>query len=87
MSIATLAPPSFVPAAQRSRVADLSRREQEVLSVMALGRSNRGIARDLLVSEGAVEKHVASIFSKLGLTPSPADHRRVLAVVAYLSDR
>ena len=87
MSIATLAPPSFVPAAQPSRVADLSRREQEVLSLMAQGRSNGGIARDLLVSEGAVEKHVASIFSKLGLTPSPAVHRRVLAVVAYLSDR
>ena len=87
MSIAPLAPPSFVPAARPSRVADLSRREQEVLSLMAQGRSNRGIARDLLVSEGAVEKHVASIFSKLGLTPSPAVHRRVLAVVAYLSDR
>jgi len=58
-----------------------------VLSLMALGRSNRAVARDLLVSEGAVEKHVASIFCKLGLAPSPAVHRRVLAVVAYLSDR
>jgi DNA-binding NarL/FixJ family response regulator len=87
MSIATLAPPSFVPAPQPSRVADLSRREQEVLSLMAQGRSNRGIARDLLVSEGAVEKHVASIFSKLGLAPSPVVHRRVTAVIAYLSDR
>ena len=54
---------------------------------MALGRSNRAVARDLLVSEGAVEKHVASIFCKLGLAPSPAVHRRVLAVIAYLSDR
>jgi DNA-binding NarL/FixJ family response regulator len=87
MSIATFAPPSFVPAERSSRIADLSRREQEVLSLMAQGRSNRGIARDLLVSEGAVEKHVASIFSKLGLAPSPAVHRRVTAVIAYLSDR
>ena len=86
MSIATLAPPSFAPE-RSNRLAGLSRREQEVLSLMALGRSNRGIARDLLVSEGAVEKHVASIFSKLGLTPSPAVHRRVLAVLAYVSDR
>ncbi len=54
---------------------------------MAQGRSNRGIARDLLVSEGAVEKHVASIFSKLGLAPSPVVHRHVTAVIAYLSDR
>jgi len=54
---------------------------------MALGRSNRGIARDLLVSEGAVEKHIASVFAKLGLMPSPAVHRRVMAVIAYLSDR
>ena len=58
-----------------------------MLSLMALGRSNRGIARDLLVSDGAVEKHIASIFAELGLPPSPAVHRRVLAVVAYLSDR
>ena len=58
-----------------------------MLSLMALGRSNRGIARDLLVSEGAVEKHIASVFAKLGLMPSPAVHRRVMAVIAYLSDR
>jgi len=87
MSSATFAPPSFVPAERPSRLADLSRREQEVLSLMALGRSNRGIARDLLVSDGAVEKHIASIFAKLGLEPSPAVHRRVMAVIAYLSDR
>jgi DNA-binding NarL/FixJ family response regulator len=84
MSIATFAPPSFAPAERSSRLADLSPREREVLSLMALGRSNRAVARDLLVSEGAVEKHVASIF---GLAPSPAVHRRVLAVIAYLSDR
>ena len=87
MSIATFAPPSFDPAERPSRLADLSRREQEVLSLMAGGRSNRGIARDLLVSDGAVEKHIASIFAKLGLEPSPAVHRRVMAVIAYLSDR
>ena len=87
MSIATFVPPSFASPERPSRVAQLSPREREVLSLMALGSSNRAIARDLLVSEGAVEKHVASIFAKLGLTPSPAVHRRVLAVIAYLSDR
>ena len=51
---------------------------------MAEGRSNRAIADDLFVSAGAVEKHVASIFAKLGLRPCPRDHRRVLAVLAYL---
>lgn len=69
------------------RLDDLSQREREVLALMAIGRSNRGIARDLLVSEGAIEKHVANIFTKLGLLPSPGVHRRVLAVVAYLTDR
>jgi DNA-binding NarL/FixJ family response regulator len=51
---------------------------------MAEGRSNQGIAGRLVVTEGAVEKHVASIFGKLRLPPTPADHRRVLAVLAYL---
>jgi DNA-binding NarL/FixJ family response regulator len=87
MSIATFAPPSLVPVDRSGRLADLSPREREVLALMALGRSNRAIAGDLLVSEGAVEKHVAGIFCKLGLAPSPAEHRRVLAVIAYLSDR
>ena len=51
---------------------------------MAEGRSNAAIAATLVVSEGAVEKHVANIFSKLDLPASPADHRRVLAVLRYL---
>jgi DNA-binding NarL/FixJ family response regulator len=66
------------------RLRALSNREREVLALMASGRSNSGIARDLLVSPGAVEKHVANIFAKLDLPRSPALHRRVLAVVAYL---
>jgi DNA-binding NarL/FixJ family response regulator len=55
-----------------------------VLSLMAEGRSNAGIAAALVVSGGAVEKHVASIFGKLGLPPSEGDNRRVLAVLRYL---
>jgi DNA-binding NarL/FixJ family response regulator len=51
---------------------------------MAEGRSNHAIAEDLIVTERAVEKHVTSIFSKLDLTATPADHRRVLAVLRYL---
>ena len=51
---------------------------------MAEGRTNAAIAATLVVSEGAVEKHVANIFSKLGLPASPTDHRRVLAVLRYL---
>ena len=62
----------------------LSARETEVLSLMAEGRSNGAIATSMVISEGAVEKHVASIFSKLDLPASPADHRRVLAVLRYL---
>ena len=72
----------------RSRRSDslsgLSAREREVLALMAEGRSNSAIATALVVSEGAVEKHVANIFTKLDLPPSPADHRRVLAVLRYL---
>jgi DNA-binding NarL/FixJ family response regulator len=62
----------------------LSAREREVLSLMAEGRSNVAIARDLVISEGAVEKHVANIFTKLDLPVSQSDHRRVLAVLRYL---
>jgi DNA-binding NarL/FixJ family response regulator len=62
----------------------LSPREREVLGLMAEGRSNAGIAEQLVVTERAVEKHVSSIFAKLGLAPAPEDHRRVLAVLAYL---
>ena len=53
---------------------------------MAEGRSNSGIARELVVTDGAVEKHVSSIFGKLGLPPSGDDHRRVLAVIAWLEE-
>ena len=67
--------------------AGLSPREQDVLALMAAGRSNRAIARELVITSGAVEKHVANIFCKLGLPPSPAHHRRVLAVLAYLDGR
>jgi DNA-binding NarL/FixJ family response regulator len=62
----------------------LTARDQDVLALMAEGRSNGAIAAALVISERAVEKHVANIFSKLGLAPSDADHRRVLAVLRYL---
>jgi DNA-binding NarL/FixJ family response regulator len=62
----------------------LTPRECDVLALMAEGRSNGAIAGILVVSERAVEKHVGNIFSKLGLAPSDADHRRVLAVLRYL---
>jgi DNA-binding NarL/FixJ family response regulator len=65
-------------------LAALTPREREVLSLMAEGRSNAGIASALVVSVGAVEKHVASVFDKLGLPPSEGDNRRVLAVLRYL---
>jgi DNA-binding NarL/FixJ family response regulator len=65
----------------------LTARELEVLGQMAQGRSNRAIAEHLIVTEHTVEKHVKSIFGTLGLPPSPDDHRRVLAVVAYLNAR
>jgi DNA-binding NarL/FixJ family response regulator len=62
----------------------LTAREQDVLALMAEGRSNGAIASMLGISERAVEKHVANIFTKFGLAPSDADHRRVLAVLRYL---
>jgi DNA-binding NarL/FixJ family response regulator len=65
-------------------VAQLSARERDVLGAMAEGKSNRGIAEELVVSEAAVEKHVTRIFHKLGLGPTPTEHRRVLAVLTYL---
>ena len=65
-------------------LAALTPREREVLALMAEGRSNAGIAAALVVSGGAVEKHVANIFGKLGLPPSEGDNRRVLAVLRYL---
>ena len=65
-------------------LAELSPREREVLALMAEGRSNAGIAGRLWVTEGTVEKHVHSILAKLGLPDTQEDHRRVLAVVAFL---
>jgi DNA-binding NarL/FixJ family response regulator len=66
-------------------LAALTPREREVLALMAEGRSNAGIARTIVVTEGVVEKHVAAIFAKLGLPPSQSDNRRVLAVLRYLA--
>jgi DNA-binding NarL/FixJ family response regulator len=63
---------------------ELTPRERDVLELMAEGRSNAAIASALVVTDGAVEKHISSIFGKLGLPPSDTDHRRVLAVLAYL---
>ena len=62
----------------------LTPREREVLAAMAEGRTNIGIARQLSITEGAAEKHISNIFGKLQLPESPSDHRRVLAVLAYL---
>jgi DNA-binding NarL/FixJ family response regulator len=69
-----------------SRLDRLSPRERDVLAAMAEGKSNRGIAQSLLVSQAAVEKHVTSIFHKLELDPAQTEHRRVLAVLAYFRD-
>jgi DNA-binding NarL/FixJ family response regulator len=68
-------------------VAALTPRERDVLGLMAEGRSNRAIATELVVSEGAVQKHIGNIFTKLDLLPSDEDHRRVLAVRAWLNRR
>ena len=62
----------------------LTAREREVLELMAEGRSNQAISERLFITPRAVEKHVTSIFGKLGLAPAPEDHRRVLAVLAFL---
>ena len=67
-----------------SSLATLSPREQEVLALMAQGRSNAAIATSLTISAGVVEKHVASIFARLGLAPSGNDNRRVIAAIRYL---
>ena len=69
---------------RRDRLAALTPRETEVLSLIAEGRSNANIAERLVLTVGAVEKHVASILQKLQLPPSDDTHRRVLAVLAYL---
>jgi DNA-binding NarL/FixJ family response regulator len=67
-------------------ISRLTDRQREVLALMAEGRSNAGIAQQLVVSEKAVAKHITRIFELLELDPATADHRRVLAVVQYLSD-
>ena len=68
-------------------LAELTAREREVLALVAEGRSNAGIARQLWVTEGTVEKHVRSILAKLPLPATDDDHRRVLAVLSYLEAR
>lgn len=62
----------------------LSRREHEVLALLAEGRSNQAIAQHLFINAKTVESHVAAIFTKLGLLPEPSQHRRVLAALSYL---
>jgi DNA-binding NarL/FixJ family response regulator len=69
-----------------SKLTELTAREREVLGLIAEGCSNQGVARRIVVSERAVEKHVTSILSKLGLPAEPEAHRRVMAVLAYLED-
>ena len=71
-------------AARPDPIAALTPRERDVLELMAEGRSNGTIAERLFIGVGAVEKNVSSIFQKLGLEESGTDHRRVLAVLAYL---
>jgi DNA-binding NarL/FixJ family response regulator len=78
--------------AARSRAAEspvgrLTPREKEILAEMASGKNNAGIAAALVLTERAVEKHINSIFSKLGLSEEPAVHRRVKAVLLFLADR
>jgi DNA-binding NarL/FixJ family response regulator len=72
-------------ARSRYPLGTLTQREREVLALMAEGRSNSAIAGALVVSGGAVEKHINNIFAKLGLAPAERDHRRVLAVLRYLN--
>jgi len=74
----------LVHAREGGVLADLTPREREVMELMAEGKTNAGIARAMVVQPGAVEKHVSSIFNKLDLPASDDDHRRVLAVLAFL---
>jgi DNA-binding NarL/FixJ family response regulator len=74
----------FARRRRRDPLETLSPREREVLGLMAEGRTNTAIGRALVVGQGAVEKHISAIFTKLGLPPSGDDHRRVLAVLHYL---
>ncbi|MCC3297456.1 response regulator transcription factor [Arthrobacter caoxuetaonis] len=75
---------ALMGAGKPAGLASLTPREQEVLELMAQGRTNAGICAELFLSAGAVEKHITSIFGKLDLLPAAADHRRVLAVLHYL---
>ncbi len=74
----------LVRSRKRDPLALLSPREQDVLRAMAEGRSNTGIAKQLVVGEGAIEKHISNIFAKLGLAAADGEHRRVLAVLKFL---
>src|SRR5690606_21567702 len=74
----------FARSRRRDPLEQLSPRERQVLELMAEGRSNTAIARELVISDGAVEKHVGNIFTKLDLPPTDTDHRRVLAVLRWL---
>jgi DNA-binding NarL/FixJ family response regulator len=69
---------------RKDPLAELSPREREVIGLMAEGRTNTAIGRIMVITQGAVEKHISSIFTKLGLPPSGDDHRRVMAVLAWL---
>ena len=77
----------LVAARRQDPLQGLTRRERQVLGLMAEGRSNAGIARELWVTEGTVEKHVHSIMNKLRLPGTADDHRRVLAVITFLENR
>jgi DNA-binding NarL/FixJ family response regulator len=72
---------------QHNPITGLSPREREVLELMAQGMANTAISGRLVVSDGAVEKHIGNIFAKLGLDPRPEEHRRVRAVLTYLEQR
>jgi len=74
------------PGGEGGALSALTPREKEVLSLMAEGKTNTAVARALVVTPGAVEKHISNIFSKLDLPASDEDHRRVLAVLAYLRE-
>jgi DNA-binding NarL/FixJ family response regulator len=69
---------------RKDPIRTLTPRERDVLQLMAEGRTNTAIARALVVTEGAVERHISNIFGKLALAPSDSDHRRVMAVLSYL---
>ena len=71
--------------ARRDSIEELTPRQRQVLALMAEGRTNAGIAAELVITEKAVAKHVAAIFEALGLPPTADGHRRVLAVIRYLN--